>query len=260
MNTILSKLSSLIFILLVSCSSPTPLTPTNSPETPTTQPKEISTSPPEPTSTPTIQVSPTPTEISRSTIIVYLNELLPGHEIIAIHDFNTLPPISEASGVNYRTPGFIGLFSSSDWRKLTNSQIRTVVEEQAIVIRFRYDPSSNIRVFFQSQTVSGRLLRWGLSISAFPKTYVRYGEVDFGGANFGGDYFLTADTWYDLILSLQEGGKFSATIFHPESKTRMTSFESQYPDEWKGLEWEIDIRVRSGGLYLDEFVLVNVGK
>ncbi len=225
------------------------LVPSNTPtEMPTATPTLTST--PEPTST---SITPTPT-IEPPSIAV---EFLDGVEILNIDGFDNMRNWNTwNAGTGNIVNGMFELQGQEGWSSglVLSSKLKV---GQGIILRFKSVNVADFKaefVFATGTWQTDSFRQFGVYNGRFPKADLFQGKNGLGFNNLHGNLSLKADTWYNLLMAIGEGGEFLAIVWNPDDTSQRVRYNEKIGEKWEGKTWEFIAKATRGvTVYIDDF-------
>lgn len=249
-NSGIIKLSALLLvIILTGCNGRISLdieTPTST-LTYTPEPTYTLTLTPTSTNTP---VPPTPTVVPPSVLLEYLNGVVVSH----IDSFESTTGWDLYAGsISNGSLEIIG----NDWNGLMKRG--SFSEGEGIIVDFKYDKNSEFEVFFDyGEFGTDPYRRLGIYVSSsYPKANLWLGKNGLGFNNLYGNFKTKPDTWYSLLMALDENGEFLAIVWDPIDTSRVISYHEGAREKWAGLTWDFRIGANAGTIVFDDFMEIT---
>jgi len=225
------------------------LVPSNTPtEMPTATPTLTST--PKPTSTP---LPPTPT-LEPPTIAV---EFLDGVEILYIDGFANMRNWNTwNSGTGNIVGGMFELQGQEGWSSglVLSSKLEA---GNGIILRFKAVNVADLKaefVFSTGKWQTDSFRQFGVYNGKYPKADLFQGKNGLGFNNLHGNLSLKADTWYNLLMAIGEGGEFLAIVWNPDDPSQRVLYNEKIGEKWEGKTWEFIAKATRGvTVYIDDF-------
>lgn len=216
------------------------ITPT---ETPTATPTHMPTSIPEPTPT-----------IKPPAIAI---EFLDAVEILNVDGFDSMRNWSTwNTGTGRLVDGMFELAGQEDWSSgLVLS--RKFKEGEGIILRFKTVNNADFRsefVFLTGAWDTDTFRQFGVYNGRNPKADLFQGKYGLGFNNLYGNLSLKADTWYNLLMAVGEGGEFLAVVWNPEDPSQRVVYNEKIGEKWERKTWEFVAKATKGEtVYIDDF-------
>ena len=211
--------------------------------------KAVPTQVPTTTNTP---IPPTPTVSPPSA----LSDFLEGVEVTAIDAFDSGLGIGWQLPVGTIKDGVLQI-TGNDWNGLMKEG--KFVDGDGFVINFKYEKDSEFEVMYDfGQWWTEPYRRFGIYIYGnYPKANLWLGQNGLGFNNLHGNFQLKPDTWYSLLMAVDEGGEFLAVIWDPQDTTHFFSYHETAGEQWADHEWDMRIGANQGTIEFDDFMRIK---
>jgi hypothetical protein len=210
---------------------------------------------PQPSETPNViktLVIPSATIAPPKNSLVYLEDV----SVIEVDNFN------ESKGWNMMagkiTDGLLEL-KGQNWNAISKKGV--ISEGQGIIIDFRYERGTDFEVIFQYGIwFTDPYRRLGIyCISGIPKANIYLGKNGIGYKNIHGNFNITPDTWYTLMMAFDKEGEFIAIIMDPNDSSSYYRYQERFSEQFYGYSWDLSIGADSGIVYFDNFIKFKFG-
>ena len=214
---------------------------------------------PRPTSTPT--PIPTRTPIPQPTLPSPVSGALSSVDVRYHDDFERLAIVywENYSPTNVRvTRGLMEINGQYFWATGIALE-RTVKEKEGVLVLFEYDPGADFNIYLDvGDWDEPSYRRWGIYAGTYFKMNVYKGSNSYSDDNhLRGNLTMKPNTWYYLLLAVDEDAKFVARVWEKNDSTHYAECQQQFDNDWKGNSWEFRIGANEGKAYLDTFTVIS---
>jgi len=205
----------------------------------------VPTSTPIPTKTP---IPPTPTITPPDLLMKYLNN----PRITYVDSENRGP--SGGLGPAKKVDGYIEL-TGKDWNGFAFD--REFTENQGIMVNFKFTYGADFEMLFdKGQFYTDSYKRFGTYLhQAYVQTN-RWDGKQLTANNLKGNFYLQPDTWYSLLMTIGENGKFLAVIWDPQDSSQYI-WNYQVIDSWEGITWTLRFGANKGTIQWDQYSIIE---
>lgn len=155
------------------------------------------------------------------------------------------------------TEGYAVVENATFWRKFNEFHSTTLEKGQGVILRVKFDPKSETRVFFETTTPDDKYLRWGVFAGYYLRTDSRQDDFDLSGGTWSGEMKIIPDHWYYLLLGIEKDEDFLAIIWDSEDPDKQLIFEYNSSADWHNHIWDLNIRGRFGRMYIDQYYEIS---
>lgn len=234
-----------VCVMVISACSPVSAipTPTSTPLPPTETLAPTNT--PNPTATP---IPPTPTIAPPDILVQYLEN----PRITFVDSENRGPEWGMGNAV--RVDGIIRLVGK-DWNGFQYDL--EFKEKQGMMVNFRFTYGADFEMYFdKGQFYTDPYKRFGTYIyQAYVQTN-RWDGKQMTFKNFKGNFYLQPDTWYTLLMTIGEDGKFLAVVWDPQDQSKYI-WNYQVIEGWEEITWKLAFGANKGTINWDQFSVVE---
>lgn len=135
-------------------------------------------------------------------------------------------------------------------------------EGQGVILRFQFAKGTEAEIYFDSDewnTDSYR--RFGIYIRGDAiQTNVWQGKIGMGGNNLSGNFKPEPDTWYNLMIVINNNGEFMEMIWDSSDPSRAIRYRKQFGKTWAGLTWRFAIGANRGEMLIDDYTEFSFGE
>ena len=131
---------------------------------------------------------------------------------------------------------------------------------EGIILNFRTLNTADTKVEFtfeagEWQTITFK--QFAIFLNEIPKVSRYQGKNNLPMNDMRGNLTLKANTWYQLLLAVDEGGEFLGVIQDPKTSEKVFYTEKVNGD-WDDKIWTFAIRATDGGeVYIDDFLRIS---
>ncbi len=255
----------LIAILLISgCSSaPENLTATNQAAMPPTQtstplPTNLPTATPTSTITPTASPSASPSPTASMTIEPPgdpISQFVDGMKIISYDGFDS----GTENGWEFVSDrvviedDMVQMDSKiyRDTRLIQNDPINT---GEGVIFDFKFNFGSQLYAYLDhSMFIKDDYKRFGVETGTNTQTNIRDGIELVSPALLVGNITPKPDTWYSMLLAVDEAGEMLVMIWDPENPTSKIRYYGNFNEDWENLPWQFAVSINKGNLSIDNY-------
>ena len=217
---------------------------------PTSSPSAIPTS----TQTP----SPTRTPTLRPTLPSAVSTVLSGVDILYYDDFSRpLHQWEKRSSSIVTSDGLVEIPGKHFWDAGLDYG-RIIREDEGVLILFKYDPGAEFEIFlYHGEWGTSSYRRWGIYAGRYFGMNVFKGSSLLDSRSLPGNLTLKVNTWYYLLLAVDESGGFVARVWEKDDPARQAEYRQRYDDDWMGKTWGFSIGANEGTAYFDAFTAVS---
>lgn len=248
----------IIFVSLLSaCQNFSEIAETDIPElTMTSVASATETYTPIPSTTPTLTLTntPTATEVPPTPT--------PSPPEIVLNSFTSVnmaivDSFDSYSGWNNRlgdlSNGELEIKGIGNWDKIERS--RKLRPSEGVILQFKYSEDSVIEILLDNgkwDTSSYR--RYGIYLSSGKLfTNIWQGKDMVSRKNLTGSLQLLPGAWYNLLLAVNDEGKFATLMWNPSDPLGFVNFSEQFDESWIKTGWAFNVGVNKGTTVLDKF-------
>ncbi len=203
------------------------------------------------------QATPSVTPVSQPDISDYsidLPDRIRGAKVTWYYKFEFLPNNGQSNMTNFRNAdGYVKVENSAFWRDFQDFHPTKIEDGQGVILRVKFDPSSEARVFFETITPENTYLRWGLFAGNEIRTDVLQDEFELWGGAWQGEIKIVPDHWYYLLLTIDHDTNFLGIIWDSENPEKQLLVEKNSSADWQNNIWDFNVRGRYGTMYIDEY-------
>lgn len=255
----------LIFILLLTgCAS----LPTNQTATalavvpPTASSTPLPTKPPTATATSTVTAtaSPSPTFTPTATMTIAppgdpVATFVDGVKITAFDGFESVGA-GEWELVSERVvieDGMVQLGSKiyRDTRLINHSALHA---GEGVIFDFMFTSGSQVYAYLDySLFIKNDYKRFGVETGLDTRTNIRNGIELMPPVLLVGNLTPKPDTWYSMLLAVDEGAEMLVLIWNPENPAARIRNFGNYKESWENLPWQFAVSINKGNMVVDNF-------
>jgi hypothetical protein len=225
-----------------------PLPTATYPPTDTAVPKNTET--PRPTS-----IAPAPTPIPPVLVSEYLTD------IQALY----YDPLDGTGNWNSNTTaqvvdGVLEMHGSAGWTSSVSPKSQFMAGE-GIILKFKVQAANGESgfVFDTGSWQTDSFKQFGIDNIRRPLANLFQGTHNLGRNFLPGKLRLQPDTWYGLMMAIDENGRFLAVMWDPADETLRIVHEA-FREDWSGNSWTFYARANEGEtIYIDEFYRISFG-
>jgi len=255
----------LISLLLISGCSPSPVNQTATyqaaippTQTSTPLPTKPPTDTPTSTTTPTASPSASPSLTASMTIAPPgdpISQFVDGMQIISYDGFDS----STENGwelVSDRVvieDGMVQMGSKiyRDTRLIQNDPINT---GEGVIFDFKFDFGSQVYAYLDySMFIKDDYKRFGVETGTNTQTNIRNGIELVNPALLVGNMTPKPDSWYSMLLAVDEDGELLVMIWDPENPGTKIRYFGNFNKEWENLPWQFAVSINKGNLSIDNY-------
>lgn len=231
-------------ILILSACQPAQIPPTATIVPPTNTP--IPTNTPKPTSTP---IPPTPTLIPPAALAEYLEN----PRIVKVDSFDNSN--SWELYVGKVTNGVLEIVGN-DWNGIVREG--TFQEGDGILINFKYTKGSEFELLFdKGEWWTDPYKRFGVYLAVdYAESNLWDGKKGLGFNYLRGNFYLTPDTWYSLLMTIGKDGDFFALVYDPSNPEKIIK-DRRKIEGWKGINWTFKLGANEGTILFDDLMEIE---
>lgn len=144
-----------------------------------------------------------------------------------------------------------------DWNAV--SRKGTFSEGEGVVLDFMFEAQTVFEVLFQHGTWdTDPYRRLGMICdSGIPKTNLFLGKNALGFNNIHGNFRLSDNVWYTLLMVIDENGEFLALINDIDNPANYYRYHEKAGEKWSGYSWDLSIGANTGTVYINNFYKIN---
>lgn len=216
---------------------------------------------PTPTLTPTSTAIPTGTPTPQPTLPSPVSTALSSVDVLYHDDFERFSSVyweryTSSSNIN-TSDGLVEITGNSSWGGVGYK--RTVKGDEGVLVLFKYDPGAEFELFLDvGAWQDSAYRRWGIYTGIEFNMNIWKGSYDaLSGIPLRGNLTLRPNTWYYLLLAVDQDAAFVARVWEKEDPTRQVEYQRQFDDDWRGKSWRFAIGANKGKAYVDAFTVVS---
>ncbi len=200
----------------------------------------------------------TPTIAPPSLPLEYLSDV----RVLYFDPFDTMDRWGWDPQMSATVDGVFHVRGASFWNAglILNEKI---MENDGLILKFKVANANGRSEFVIDSGVwnTGTFRQFGIYNSRLPTADLFRGPNAIGGAPLNGSLALKPDTWYGLLMAIDQGGKFLAVIWDPAQESHRIVYKESLGKDWAGLVWSFFPRVDAGEtLFCDDFYRIVFGK
>jgi hypothetical protein len=223
------------------------------------QTAEAATDTPEPTATNTPTLTPSPTmtpTIEPPSVAV---EYLDGVEIIYTDNFDTFKNWSVWNSQTVNSDdGVVEIVGQQNWEGAL-VQDKKLHENMGIMIEFKNTSGSEYEFVTNTGNWDTDSFRsFGVYGGNSPKADLWQGKNALGGNYLHGNIALKKDSWYGMMIAIDDEGEFFAIVWDIDSPARQAIYHERINERWIGKTWEFLIQTNTGTtVFVDNFLMFS---
>jgi hypothetical protein len=211
------------------------------------------------TATPSPTPSETPTSLPEKEQLfdfdlpAEVSALLSGATVTFHDDFTELSPAIWREAADYQAVA--GLLELTDDKECL-SRLDGLAANSAMLVHFSYDdlPGSDFEMFFNNGVLGGLNYRqWGTRMNSdTPEIQVVRKRSLIEDTPLDGNLSLDPDTWYHLLLAVDQDAEFVAQIWSSDDPSTFSEYR-QTLEDWTDQEWHAAFCNAQGDVFVESY-------
>jgi hypothetical protein len=134
---------------------------------------------------------------------------------------------------------------------------RAILAGEGVLFRTRYTHGAQFTIFIQSGAWGKpSFRRVGIDGGGKPKEHIWLGS-QFNGDFLSGDFSPKPDSWYYLLMAIDNRANILIAIWDPENSENQNSYKQEMDEESQGQYWGLGMEVFRGTLQVDDFFVIS---
>ncbi len=186
-----------------------------------------------------------------------VSDLVVGAKVSYIDGFDNLCPFAVWTS-RWKTErvwnGVLEITGEAPWQASV-SRYRDLSPGQAVLLRFQFTRGSEFEISFENAAWNTDLYRrLGINLRDDAAQAVLWqGAADMRGENLKGDLYPKPDTWYQLLLALDQQNEFSVQMWEPGDPSHPLLYRAGLGDLPAPLYWTFSIGADKGRVSIDDY-------
>jgi hypothetical protein len=125
---------------------------------------------------------------------------------------------------------------------------------EGVIFDFKYSFGSQLYAYLDySMFIKDDYKRFGVETGTNTQTNIRNGIELIPPALLVGNLTPKPDTWYSMLIAVDEAGELLVMIWDPENPESKIRYYGNFNEDWENIPWQFAVSINKGNLSIDNY-------